>query len=189
MNTPQDLEQQLVNLMTKFRDETREKYNRVNPFVEDFTDWKERGEFLFGSGKNITVYNTCTVAGDVEVGEQSWIGPYTALDGTGGLKMGKYCTVCAGVNIISHDTVRWTLSGGKSPYEYAPITIGDYCFIGTGAMITKGVTIGSHCLIGAGAIVTSDVADYSIVGGVPAKRIGTVELEGNAVSLNYHPAH
>ena len=80
------LKTQLIELQRRLRDETMQKYGRVNPMVEDITDWKERGEFIFGKGKNITVYNTCAIVGDVEVGQNTWIGPYTAIDGGGGCK-------------------------------------------------------------------------------------------------------
>jgi acetyltransferase-like isoleucine patch superfamily enzyme len=46
--------------------------------------------------------------------------------------------------------------------------------IGSNACILAGVTIGEQALIGAGAVVTSDVADYAIVAGVPARVIGDV---------------
>lgn len=46
--------------------------------------------------------------------------------------------------------------------------------IGSNATIMAGVTIGESALVGAGAVVTSDVADYSIVAGVPARVIGDV---------------
>jgi acetyltransferase-like isoleucine patch superfamily enzyme len=46
--------------------------------------------------------------------------------------------------------------------------------IGSNATIMAGVTIGESALVGAGAVVTSDVADYAIVAGVPARRIGDV---------------
>lgn len=179
------LKDQLFELQKQLRQETMDKFNRVNPFVEDITDWKERGEFLFGKGKNITVYNTCTVVGNVKVGKNTWIGPYTALDGNGGLEIGENCSISSHVNIVSHDSVKWALSGGKHPYEYAPIKIGNCCFIGTGAMITKGVTIGNHCLIGAGAVVTKDIPDNSIVYGVPAKVVGMVEVNGESVEFKY----
>jgi len=46
--------------------------------------------------------------------------------------------------------------------------------IGSNATVLAGVTIGEHALVGAGAVVTTDVADYAIVAGVPARVIGDV---------------
>jgi UDP-2-acetamido-3-amino-2,3-dideoxy-glucuronate N-acetyltransferase len=46
--------------------------------------------------------------------------------------------------------------------------------IGSNATIMAGVTIGESAMVGAGAVVTRDVADYSIVAGVPARAIGDV---------------
>ncbi len=52
-----------------------------------------------------------------------------------------------------------------------PVIIGNDVWIGAYAVILPGVTIGDGAVIGAGAVVTKDVADYSVVGGVPAKHI------------------
>lgn len=52
-----------------------------------------------------------------------------------------------------------------------PITIGDDCWIGGGAIICPGVTIGHRCIIAAGAVVTKDIPDDSMAAGVPAKVI------------------
>jgi hypothetical protein len=46
-------------------------------------------------------------------------------------------------------------------------------WIGAHAVITGGVTIGDGVVVSAGSVVTKDVADYQIVGGVPARVIGT----------------
>ena len=54
--------------------------------------------------------------------------------------------------------------------------------IGSNATIMAGVTIGESALIGAGAVVTSDVDDYAIVAGVPARRIGDMRERGDQVS-------
>ena len=130
-----DLEKDLIQLQRKLQNETKKKYDRVNPFVEDITNWKEKGEYLFGENKNITVYNTCTVVGDVKVEKNTWIGPYTALDGGHcSIKIGSNCSISSGVNIIGHDSVKWALSGGNLPYEYGDIKIGNNCFLGTNAI-------------------------------------------------------
>lgn len=51
------------------------------------------------------------------------------------------------------------------------ITIGNDVWIGYEAVIMQGVTIGDGAVIGTRAVVTKDVPPYTIVGGVPAKRI------------------
>ena len=169
----------LKELHKNLRDFTMNKYNRINPFYEDLFSWKERGEYWLGEDKGVTIYNSATVVGDVSIGESTWIGPFCSLDGTGGLSIGSYCSISAGCQLITHDSVKWALSGGKSKYEYESIHIGDCCFLGSRVIVVKGVTVGNHSLVGAGAVVTKDVPDYSIVAGVPARRVGRVHLDGN----------
>lgn len=174
----EDFLDKFLSIQKKLWSFTLKNFKRINPTMEDITDWKGKGEFLFGK-KNITVYNSSTISGDVEIGENTWIGPYTALDGTGGLKIGKNCSISSKVNIVSHDSVKWALSGGSAQYEYAPISIGDNCFVGTGAFVGKGVTIGNNCLIAANSVVTKNFDDFSIIGGTPAKKIGHVVVKKN----------
>jgi UDP-2-acetamido-3-amino-2,3-dideoxy-glucuronate N-acetyltransferase len=52
--------------------------------------------------------------------------------------------------------------------------------IGSNATIMGGITIGEDALVGAGAVVTRDVADYSIVAGVPARVVGDVRTAVNS---------
>ena len=180
----QELWVNLRELHFSLRKITHSKYKRTNPFIEDLFDWKEKGNFW--NGKDVTVYDSTTIVGDVRIGDHTWIGPFCSLDGSGGLTIGNYCAISAGVQILTHDTVKWALSGGKVGYQYDPVKIGNGCFLGCHAIITKGVNIGDHCLIGAGAVVTKDVPDNSVVAGVPAKIIGTVKIikDGN-VMLEY----
>jgi carbonic anhydrase/acetyltransferase-like protein (isoleucine patch superfamily) len=167
------------------RDETRERYGRINPFTEDLSDWRERGRYWTGEDRGITIYDSTTVVGDVEIGEGTWIGPFCSLDGTGGLRIGAWCSISNGVQLFTHDTVRWALSGGRAEAEHAPTTIGDRCFLGARAVVVRGVTIGDGCVVGAGAVVVDDVPSGWIVGGVPAVRLGAVEHDGGAIRLVY----
>lgn len=175
------------SLHQKLRQRTKDKYARINPPYEDASSWQERADFWLGKDSDVTVYNSATLIGDVKIGPCSWIGPFCMIDGTGGLTIGKYCHFSTGSQVVTHDTAKWCLSGGVEPYEYSPVTIGDCCFIGTNAVIKRGVTIGEHCLVAAGAVVVKDVPAFSIVGGVPAKQIGTVVLKDGKVSLNFFP--
>ena len=52
-----------------------------------------------------------------------------------------------------------------------PVSIGNNCWIGGGAIILPGVTIGNNCVIGAGAVVTKNIPDDSMAVGNPAKVI------------------
>jgi len=178
-----DLLDELRKLHHELRDFTRKKYNRINPFSEDLFSWEEKGNFW--TGKNVVIYDSATVCGNVEIGDNVWIGPFCEIDGTGTLRIGNYCTISAGAQIITHDTIRYYLSGGKHAYEYAPVTIGNYCFIGAHSIILKGSSIGNHCLVAANSLVNKSFDDFSIIAGVPAKKIGTVKLLDDRVELEY----
>ena len=62
----------------------------------------------------------------------------------------------------------------ESDWQVVRTTVKKRAGIGSNATILAGVTIGEGALIGAGSVVTHDVADYSIVAGVPARVIGDV---------------
>lgn len=56
-----------------------------------------------------------------------------------------------------------------------PVTIKRNAWIGAGAMILPGVTVGENSVVAAGAVVSKDVPDNTVVGGVPAKILRTIE--------------
>lgn len=56
-----------------------------------------------------------------------------------------------------------------------PIKIGDNCWFGANVSVMPGVTIGEGCVIAAGAVVTKDMPANSLIAGVPAKVIKTIE--------------
>lgn len=66
-----------------------------------------------------------------------------------------------------------------------PISIGNNCFIGNGAMFLPGSSIGNNCIVAAGAVVTKQFPDNCVIGGVPAKTIESLGtyLEKNASYL------
>jgi len=161
---------ELRALYELLREEMKEKWNRDLPLEELLFDRWERAEKL-GFGKGTSIYHNSYVYGDVKVGENTWIGPFTILDGTGGLEIGSNCSISAGVQIYTHDTVNWAVTGGKAPYDYAPVRIGDHCYIGPNTVICKGVTIGDRAVVGANSVVLSDIAAGSKASGAPARLI------------------
>lgn len=115
------------------------------------------------------------IIGDPEIGEGTWIGAFTVIDGSGGLRIGAGCDVSCGVHIYTHSSVRRCTSGGRhAEVDRAPVHIGDRVFIGANAVVQMGVTIGDEAVVGAGAVVTRDVPARAVVTGVPATVTGTV---------------
>jgi len=177
---------QLNHLSNSLRDYTKQKYNRINPFCENLFDWKDKGNYVTENKSGVTIYDSTTIVGDVIIGDNTWIGPFCSLDGTAGLHIGKYCSISLGCQVLTHDTAKWALSGGKQSYEYEGTKIGNCCFLGSYVVVLKGITIGDHSLIAAGSVVVENVKPYSIMGGVPAKKIGDVMIgEDGKVSFIY----
>lgn len=95
------------------------------------------------------------------------------------ISLGDHVRVNAGVQFVTHDGGVWVLRGQKEALKdidvFGKITVGDNVHIGTNAIIMPGVRIGSNCIIGCGAIVTKDIPDNSVVVGVPARIIESIE--------------
>jgi acetyltransferase-like isoleucine patch superfamily enzyme len=181
-----DLHDQLISLYKKLRKKKQDKWDRTLPFNELLFDRWEKASFL-KSKKEASVYDSSFVFGNVKIGEKSWIGPFTILDGSGGkLRIGKFCSVSSGVQIYTHDSVKWSLTGGKIKIEKNDVSVGDYCYIGPNSVISKGVRIGKRCVIGAQSFVTTDIPAHSIVFGVPGKIVGKVILTGKKVEFKYY---
>jgi acetyltransferase-like isoleucine patch superfamily enzyme len=173
--TVSKLHQQLIELHKQLRDELKEKWNRSLPFSDELLDRFERARYL-GFGEGTSIYDSSLVIGDVKVGENTWIGPFTVLDGSGGLEVGSFCSISAGVQIYSHDSIQWAVSGGVLKYEYAPTSIGDRCYIGPGSIISKGITIGDGCIIGANSLVLDDIPAGSKAYGTPCRVVGKINI-------------
>lgn len=162
-----------------------EEHNRSLPMADALLDRWERARKL-GFGEGTSVYDSCLIIGDVKVGGNCWIGPFTVIDGSGGLEIGDYCTVSAGVHIYTHDNVKKTLSSGSIPIERNPVKIGNNVYLAPNVVIAKGVNIGSICVIGANAFVNKDIPSHSIAMGQPAKVVGKIETSvGGEVSFRY----
>ena len=133
---------------------------------------------LFKShGRNFTFdpyghysYKTITVGDDVYIGPGACL-----LAGDSFIEIGSKVMLAPNVTVVGGDHNIQTL--GKYMYDVKekkigddlPVYIQDDVWIGTGAIILKGVTIGKGSVVGAGSLVNIDVPPYSIVAGIPAK--------------------
>lgn len=123
-------------------------------------------------GHRTSVHRNCRFyrPSQVQIGAHCVILRGVLLDGRMGMAIGENVNISEDVFIFSlhHDmgSSDFAPSGG-------PITIGDHVFVGARAIILPGVEIGRGAVVAAGAVVTKDVAPLSIVGGVPAREIGT----------------
>lgn len=113
--------------------------------------------------------------GSVRIGDRFFANDYVSLFGGGGIQIGNDVLLGPRVQVFSENHRYETRSVpiNRQGWQRAEVRIGDDVWIGAGAIVLPGVTIGMGAVIAAGAVVTKDVAAYSIVGGVPAKLIGT----------------
>jgi maltose O-acetyltransferase len=131
----------------------------------------------------------CVVEHGVEFGtgagvvlrDRACLGVRAQVLGDGGLEVGRDAMMGPDVTIVTQDH-RPSADGRFDGYERAKVVIGDDAWIGTRAVILKGVRVGRSAIVAAGAVVTKDVPDFAIVGGVPARilkmREGSPETAG-----------
>lgn len=125
-----------------------ESFTMFPPFNTDF-------------GKNITI------------GKSVFINSGCKFQDQGGITIGDGA-------LIGHNTVLATLNHAMAPEQRsdlhpAPIVIGKNVWIGSNSTILPGVTIGDGAIIAAGAVVNRDVEANTIVGGVPATVIKSID--------------
>lgn len=92
------------------------------------------------------------------------------------ITIGSNCYITANCQFITHDGGTLILRKEQPDLELtAPITIGNDVYIGLNSTILAGSKIGNRCIIGAGSVVKGDFPDNSVIAGVPARVIKTVD--------------
>lgn len=126
----------------------------------------------------------------IKIGSDSLIGEYSVIRGQGGVQIGDRVytspfTQIIAVNHIFDDPDRPFVEQGITAEG---IVIEDDVWLGAGAVITDGVRVGKGAVVAAGAVVTKDVPPHTVVGGVPAKLIKTIDGTGMGKSdrVIYH---
>lgn len=144
------------NLYEKNRQyKLQNKYNIHNSFR-----FNGRGILFYGDGK-------------ISIAENSYIGSYSTVQADIG------CSVKIGKEVqISHNVRIYTSTqNADDDFEFnrqkifSNVIIEDYAWVGANVFINPGVRVGRNAVIGSNSVVTKDVAEFEIVGGVPAKHI------------------
>lgn len=121
---------------------------------------------------------------NIVIGSNTVINKNVLLDGRGG-------KLIIGNNVdIAQETNIWTLQHDPNSNSHNSIgddvTIEDYVWIASRVTILPGVKIGRGAVIASGAVVTKNVPELTIVGGIPAKKIG-IRKNDLSYNLNYKP--
>ncbi|RZK27009.1 MAG: acyltransferase [Flavobacterium sp.] len=129
-------------------------------------------------GKNVTFTPTDRFSfSTISLGDDVFIGPGANFSAIKSIEIGNKVMFGPNVTIMGGDHNTSVVGEymfdieDKLPENDLPVIIKDDVWVGTGAIILKGITIGTGSIIAAGALVTRNVEEYSIYGGIPAKFI------------------
>lgn len=133
-------------------------------------------------GKNVVFYPTKSdfYYSNISIGDNVYIGPGASFIASvshihisNNVSFGPNVTIRGGnhsYHLLGKLISDYKLED-KRPDDDAPVYVDEDVWVGTGAIILKGVHIHRGAIIAAGAVVIRDVPPYSIFGGVPAKLI------------------
>ena len=122
-----------------------------------------------GRGSQLNMRTYLMGPGAFSIGDHSHVNPGCLIDYRGGVEIGSCVSISHRVMLITggHDVQSKDFCEIRKP-----IKICDYVWIGAGATVLQGVETGEGAVVAAGAVVVDDVPPYTVVGGVPAKKIG-----------------
>lgn len=113
----------------------------------------------------------------LSLGKRVFVGREVLLDLAAPLVLEDDVTIGPRVTILTHEKIGFA-THPLTPYfpeRTGPVTLRAGCYVGAHALILQGVTVGTGAVVAAGAVVTEDVPGWTVVGGVPAKKIRDVK--------------
>jgi maltose O-acetyltransferase len=112
-----------------------------------------------------------------EVGADCFLGDECLLDLAEGIRMEAQATLAERVLILTHTNVGYHDHPlqARFPASVAPVVLERGCFVGAAVTILPGVTIGREAFVAAGSVVTESVPPRTLVAGVPARPVRTLE--------------
>jgi acetyltransferase-like isoleucine patch superfamily enzyme len=112
-----------------------------------------------------------------DIGEHCYVCPYATIQDRQLIRLGNNVRIST-CTILGHDGVVNMINRafGLTLDSVGKVDIRDNVYIGHSAVVLPGVTIGPNAVVSAGSVVRSDVAEGDIVAGVPAKRVGRLDM-------------
>jgi len=146
-------------------------------------------------GAGSKVWHFSHIMGSAVIGKNCIIGQNVCIDGIVGdggkiqNNVSIYKGVALGDNVFCGPSAVFTNVTTPRAHverkdEYKPTSVHQGATIGANATILCGITLGDYCMIGAGAVVTKDVAPHSLMIGTPAIHIGWVCACGNRLKAS-----
>jgi tetrahydrodipicolinate N-acetyltransferase len=113
-------------------------------------------------------------SGVLELGPHANINGFAKILVRERVSIGAYCNVSWNTQLLDNDFHPMVVDGVEQPMS-GPIILEDRAWIGTGAIVLKGVTVGESAVVAAGSVVTKDVPPKAVVAGSPAKIVGHID--------------
>jgi acetyltransferase-like isoleucine patch superfamily enzyme len=121
----------------------------------------------------LSIVNAVGDFSNLQIGPGAHIGSEVFLDLVEPVRVEENATLSMRSCIVTHFDVGRASVSVESRRATGGVTIGAGAYVGLGAVILHGVRVGRGALVAAGAVVREDVADETMVGGVPARELTT----------------
>jgi acetyltransferase-like isoleucine patch superfamily enzyme len=110
------------------------------------------------------------------IGRHSAVTSRHFIDCTAGFVIGDFTTFAG----IKSQVLTHSIDLTKNRQDAERVTVGDYCFVGTGSILLKGSNLPNYSVLGAGSLLNKKlIEEKSLYGGVPVKKIGTLDIDQN----------
>ena len=151
--------------------------------IEPDVLWRLSPSAAVAVGPGARLRRACELKADtlarIALGRNVHLGPWCTLSALAEIAIGDDCLLAERISIRDHDhgiadpTTPYHAQG----YQVAPVRLGRNVWVGGGVTIVKGVVLGDNCVVGANAVVTRSFPANSVIAGVPARLIRTLDAE------------
>ncbi|MBE6509016.1 MAG: galactoside O-acetyltransferase [Methanobrevibacter sp.] len=150
------------------------KLNHTEPMTEEYDlILNELLDNNIGENSRITTPFAGAAFDKIKIGNNVFINSNCLAMARGGITIEDDVMIAGNVQLLSNNHDEYE----RQILTCEEIIIKKGAWIGAGATVLPGVSIGKYAIVGAGAIVTKDVPDYSVVVGIPAKVVKTLDKD------------